>query len=54
MNRTLSLKREALTEITSAELGSVVAGLVPSGITCPATDCLTDMVCGITFQPRCA
>ena len=52
--RSLWLTREALSELSPADLGSVVAGLMPSGPTCPATDCLTEIVCNITFQPRCA
>lgn len=53
VKRSLSLTRETLAELTSADLGSVVAGLMPSGPTCPALDCLSDIVCNITVQPRC-
>lgn len=53
MKRTLSLKRETLAELTSADLGSVVGGDLVSGLTCPVLDCLSDDLCGITVQPRC-
>lgn len=53
MKRSLSLQRETLAELTSADLGSVVAGAMLSGPTCPALECLSDL-CGLTFQPRCA
>lgn len=38
--RTLSLKREALTELAVGDLAAVVAGEAPSGYTCPVRDCL--------------
>lgn len=39
--RTLSLKRETLTDLTTGELGAVVgADAALSGITCPVLDCL--------------
>ena len=40
MKRSLSLKRETLAELSTGELASVVAGATPSGLTCPALDCL--------------
>ena len=39
MKRTLSLKREALTELSAAELGSVAGGALPSGLSCPIQTC---------------
>lgn len=54
MKRSLSLKRETLAELTSADLGSVVAGVLLSGVTCPVLDCLSGSVCTLTAQPRCA
>lgn len=42
MKRTLSLKRETLSELTSAELVSVVGGadaITVQGLTCPITRC---------------
>ena len=53
MKRSLSLKREPLAELTSTDLGSVVAGAVVSGVTCPYQDCLSGSVCNLTYQPRC-
>ena len=48
----LALRREILDELTSDDLGSVMAGALPSGITCPVLDCLSDF-CNLTVQPRC-
>jgi len=53
MTRSLSLKAETLVELTSNDLGAVVGGALPSGLTCPAVDCLSDRACGLTVQPRC-
>ena len=52
--RVLALRREVLDELTSDDLGSVVAGLMPSGATCPVLDCVSGSVCTLTAQPRCA
>lgn len=42
MRRSLSLKRETLTELTSDDLAGVVgARNAPSGATCPVRDCVT-------------
>ncbi|HEX8002455.1 MAG TPA: hypothetical protein VF519_07145 [Mycobacteriales bacterium] len=51
--RVLALRREVLDEVTPAELGEVVAGALPSGLTCPALECLSSL-CELTMQPRCA
>ncbi|HEV2889033.1 MAG TPA: hypothetical protein VGX28_01520 [Frankiaceae bacterium] len=51
--RVLALRREVLDEITTDELGSVVAGALPSGLTCPALGCVSGGVCTLTAQPRC-
>jgi hypothetical protein len=40
VKRTLSLKRESLTELSDADLGVVAAGALPSGATCPLQTCL--------------
>lgn len=40
MNRTLALKREALTELSDTDLGAVAGGAFPSGATCPLQSCL--------------
>ena len=40
MKRTLSLRREALTELSGADLGAVAGGALPSGPTCPLQTCL--------------
>lgn len=54
MKRTLTLKRETVVELATAELTSVVGANNVSGLTCPALDCLSDhTTCDITFQPRC-
>lgn len=53
MKRSLVLARETLAELPSADLESVVAGLMPSGLTCPVVDCVSDAVCFLTVQPRC-
>jgi hypothetical protein len=55
VKRSLSLQRETLAELTSTDLGSVVAGGAElSGLTCPAFECLSaHNLCDITFQPRC-
>ena len=54
MKRSLSLKRETLVELTSADLGSVVAAAVVSGTTCPYQECLSNAgLCDLTAQPRC-
>jgi len=51
--RSLALRRETLAELTSDDLGAVVAGLMPSGATCPLLDCFSGSVCTLTAQPRC-
>lgn len=51
--RTLALRREVLDELTADDLGAVVAGVLPSGVTCPVADCLSGSVCDLTAQPRC-
>lgn len=52
--RRLSLRREALMELTAADLDAVVAGAQLSGPTCPVLDCVSDAhLCDITVQPRC-
>jgi hypothetical protein len=53
-SRSLALRRERLAELTSDDLGAVVAGAMPSGATCPVLDCLSGSVCNLTAQPRCA
>lgn len=50
MKRTLTLRREALAEIATDDLASVVGGQELSGLTCPLTDCIGDPP---TFPPRC-
>lgn len=51
MKRTLSLKREALSELTPAELRSVAGGAPP---TFPVRECLLDtMSCIATCQASC-
>jgi hypothetical protein len=40
MKRTLSLKREALTELTTSDLAAVAGGALASGATCPAVSCV--------------
>jgi hypothetical protein len=40
MKRTLSLKREALTELSADDLGAVAGGALPSGLSCPIQTCL--------------
>lgn len=51
VKRSLSLKREALAELTAADLGSVVAGAPMSGVACVSQD--GGSVCNLTVQPRC-
>ncbi|HVF03355.1 MAG TPA: hypothetical protein VNA20_00805 [Frankiaceae bacterium] len=41
MTRRLSLKREALTELTGADLGAVVGAVAVSGASCPI--CVVDL-----------
>lgn len=53
MKRSLSLKSETLVELTANDLGAVVGGALPSGVTCPAVQCLSDQACSLTVQPRC-
>lgn len=43
MSRRLSLKREALTELSGADLGAVVGAADASGKTCPLKDCFGDL-----------
>jgi hypothetical protein len=40
MKRTLSLKREALTELSDTDLDAVAGAALPSGATCPVMSCL--------------
>ena len=42
MNRTLTLRRETLSDLTPAELGGVVGGnyTSPNGISCGVRDCV--------------
>lgn len=48
MKRTLSLKREALAELTNDELGGLAAGAATTGASCPA------LVCKLSFlHPQC-
>jgi hypothetical protein len=42
--RTLTLKKETLTELAAAELSAVLGGSVQLGITSPAKTCLADLV----------
>jgi hypothetical protein len=51
--RSLTLRRETLTELTSDDLAVVVGGVPMSGLTCPALDCFSGAVCNLTYQPRC-
>lgn len=51
--RSLTLRRETLAELAAADLEAVVGGDAPSGPTCPVVDCLSELVCNITIQPRC-
>jgi hypothetical protein len=46
MKRTLTLRREALSELTTGDLASVVGA---SGLTCPYGDCVRDL----TYQLGC-
>ena len=41
--RRLTLRREALTELTAAELSGVAGGYDASGATCPLGDCFDDL-----------
>lgn len=43
MKRNLKLKREALTELTSAELGGVAGGVDPSIGSCPVKACVNEI-----------
>lgn len=55
MRRTLSLKREALTELTPAELAGVAgAGYDASGLTCPVKDCVRELSDVISCAGSCA
>lgn len=40
LKQSLSLKREALAELSDLDLGAVAAGALPSGPTCPIQSCL--------------
>jgi hypothetical protein len=40
MTRSLSLKRESLTELTADDLAAVAGAALMSGATCPAFSCL--------------
>lgn len=55
--RRLSLKREALTELSTEDLTGVAAGAPASGLTCPLRDCLqgdfSDMVSCNSCAPTC-
>ena len=53
MTRSLSLKRETLADLSSADLESVVAGVLPSGLTCPVLYCMSGSICTLTAQPAC-
>ena len=48
MKRTLSLRREALAELTPAELGGVVGGnyTSPNGLSCGVRDCVDGLTPG--------
>ena len=49
--RTLSLKRESLTELTTGQLADVVGGA--SGVTCPVKYCLQDISGQISCYASC-
>ena len=53
VQRSLNLNREALAELTTDDLASVVGGVPLSGNTCPIPDCFSGGICGLTAQPRC-
>lgn len=40
MKRTLTLRRDTLTELTPSDLGSVVGAALPSALSCPIQTCL--------------
>jgi hypothetical protein len=51
--RTLTLRREALTELTNDDLGAVV-GAVQESIACThVLACISGTPCNLTSQPRC-
>ena len=55
MKRTLSLKREQLTELTPGELAGVTgAAYDASGLTCPVKDCLVGLSDAISCLDSCA
>lgn len=39
MKRSLTLRREALSELSATDLAAVAGGGLPSGLTCPLDDC---------------
>jgi hypothetical protein len=50
MKRTLRLRRETLSDLTPADLTSVVGGAATAqGFTCPAVRCVTEL----TITPTC-
>lgn len=54
--RSLSLKRETLTELSADVLSVVAAAAAQQAITTPVEICLSDrspVVCQLTYQPRC-
>jgi hypothetical protein len=54
--RSLSLKRETLTELSADVLSAVNAAAAQQAITSPIDVCLSDrspVVCQLTYQPRC-
>lgn len=52
MKRTLTLKRETLTELTGADLSAVV-GAAASGLSCPLKDCVQRLTDAISCTPSC-
>lgn len=51
MNRTLTLKSEALADLTVDELAGVGGGAeIRSGLSCPVRDCIENLP---TFPPQC-
>jgi len=53
MKRTLVLKRETLADLTVDELGHVFAAGLPSGLTCPLTDCTALLTTRCNTLPNC-
>jgi hypothetical protein len=55
MKRTLTLTSETLRELSSDELGDVAgaAGALPTGLSCPLTDCFVESRLGTCYSWAC-